>query len=254
MNDWIVWGIGLIFGSFANVFIVRMPHDLSIIKPRCGCPKCENTIAWWQNIPVISYILLWGKCGFCKNSISIRYPIIEILTGFLFWCIYQKFGMTLLTPAFFIFVLWLVILSAIDLEHYILPDELTLSGVVLGFLASIFLGFIPWLDSFLGILIGGGILYAIAWSYEKWTKNEGLGGGDIKLLAMLGAWLGIKSILPIVVLSSFVGSFVGIFLLVFRRKNMRTAIPFGPFLAASAMLWLFFQEELQKFFFPTFPN
>ncbi|NBX67921.1 MAG: prepilin peptidase [Proteobacteria bacterium] len=250
----LVWTIififGILWGSFFNVCIVRLPEEKSVLWGRSNCPKCQALIPWFCNIPIFSFIFLRGKCLNCKAAISFEYPLVETFSGFMFLGLFLYFGWSKEFIANLILCSGLLVISVIDLHHQIIPDEISLPGIVIGFLVSLWVGKISWWQSLLGILIGGGIFLAIAWGYEKISKKEGLGGGDIKLLAMLGAWLGVQSLLVIIIMSSLLGSIVGISLMIFQKKDFKTAIPFGPFLALGALAYLFFGEQLQTILFP----
>lgn len=249
----VVAALGLIWGSFFNVCIVRLPADESIAIDRSRCPKCRSLIPWYLNIPVLSYLWLRGKCRGCRASISIQYPLVEIGTALLFVWLYSRFGLTFRFLAYTVFASLLVIISVIDLYHQIIPDELSLPGLCLGFVASLFIHDISWWHSLLGILAGGGVFWMIAAGYEKFSGREGLGGGDIKLLGMIGAWLGVQSILLVIVISSALGSIIGLSLMAIQRKNFKSAIPFGPFLAGAALIYLFWGARLQTLLFPDLP-
>jgi leader peptidase (prepilin peptidase)/N-methyltransferase len=242
--------LGLIFGSFFNVVIYRLPLEMEFAKSRSCCPNCKTLIPWYLNIPVLSYLFLKGKCHHCKKTISIQYPLVEIVTSLLWVLVFLQFGLTLQTLGYWILVSYLWIITVIDYHHQIIPDELSLSGIVLGFIFCLIVKEPTWIESLIGIFIGGGSFFLIAYLYEKMTKREGLGGGDIKLLAMLGAWFGVHSILPIIVVSSLLGSIVGIFLMLLKNKNFKTAIPFGPFLAVASLIYLFFQIYIQNYLYP----
>ncbi len=244
--------LGLIFGSFANVLIWRLPRNESPIFGRSKCPKCGKKIPWYQNIPLISYIFLLGKCSFCKKPISPQYFIVELVTGFIFIYLFLRFGFKLSFLLYGLFLWILFTASIIDIHHRIIPDELSISGLIIGLGASFILVEIEPLDSLLGILVGGGIFFFIAYAYEKITHREGLGGGDVKLLAMIGAWLGVKSILIVIILSTALGSLVGLLIMFLKKKDFKTAIPFGPFLAIGAALYFIYEKKLLGFFFPTF--
>lgn len=244
--------LGLIWGSFFNVCIYRLPLEQSLWRKGSHCPNCDTPVRWYWNIPVFSYLALRGRCGKCQAPISLQYPIVELATGLLYLILFFRYEASLHFLAYASFSSALLISSVIDLHHRIIPDELSLGGIPVGFLATFVTHDITWVQSLLGILVGGGIFFLIAYAYEKYTQREGLGGGDVKLLAMLGAWLGVESILIIIVISSALGSLVGVFLMVFRRKGMQTAIPFGPFLAFAGLLYLFFGSALRSLFFPDF--
>lgn len=244
---------GLIWGSFFNVCILRIPEDESLVTTRSHCPKCGDPIPWYLNIPVASYLYLRGRCRNCKARISVQYPLVEIGTALLFVGLNVKFGWGVHFLLYALFTSLLIVISVIDLYHQIIPDELSLPGILLGFIASFFLHDISWWSSLLGIGLGGGLFLGIAYLYEKLAKREGLGGGDVKLLGMIGAWLGYKSILLIIVMSSALGSIVGIIFMLIHKKDFKTAIPFGPFLAIAALVYVFFGGPIQGFLFPDMP-
>ena len=181
---------GLVLGSFANVCIFRVPLGQSIVRPPSTCPQCGRRIKFYDNIPIVSYILLKGKCRNCRHPISIQYPVVEAFFGLLSWILLTRYGLSYQYFLFFLFTGVLVIVSVIDLHHKIIPDILSLPGIAAGFLASFVPGSISWLDSLLGILAGGGALFLIALLFERLTGREGMGGGDVKLLALIGAWMG----------------------------------------------------------------
>jgi len=233
---------GLCIGSFLNVVIYRLPHQASIVKPRSKCPRCDTPIAFYDNIPVLSYLLLRGRCRACRVPIGIRYPLVEILTGVLALCVFNFFGPTATGVVHFLLVAALVAITFIDIDHRIIPDKITLPGIPFFFLASLLLPQISILNSFLGILTGGGSLYLVAWGYHLLTGQEGMGGGDIKLLAMIGAVVGWQGILFTIFAGSLLGCVVGLSLMIKNRKGMKLAIPFGPFLAAGAVLYLFYGQ------------
>ena len=234
-----VFLLGLAIGSFFNVCIYRIPREESVVFPPSHCPACGRQISWWQNIPVFSYLFLRGRCFFCQVSISPRYLLVELLTGILFLAVYLRSGWQLETICWFIFVSLLIPITFIDLDHQIIPDRFSLSGIVLGFTCSLAGLTIPWGESAMGIIVGGGVLWLIAESYYRLTGRDGMGGGDIKLLALIGAFLGVKSLLLIILVSSLVGSVVGVLLMVINKKDSQFAIPFGPFLAFGALVYLF---------------
>ena len=241
---------GTIWGSFFNVCILRIPNEESLISRGSHCPNCDKNIPWYCNVPVLSYLWLLGKCKFCRAPISVQYPLVELGTGLLFLALFLRFNASPAFLAYCIFTGILIVVSVIDLYHRIIPDEFSLSGIVLGLLLTISLGLIPWWDSLLGVLIGGGAFLTVAVLYEKISGNEGLGGGDIKLLAMLGAWLGVKSILALILISTTLGSIVGVGLMVWKGKDMKAAIPFGPFLAIAGLCYLFWQTTINAWLFP----
>ena len=236
--------LGAVIGSFLNVCIYRIPAGKSIVSPPSSCPNCGHQIRWYQNIPILSYLFLGGKCASCREKISLRYPAIETLTGFLFVAVLYYFGFSAATLIYWMFVAALVTITFIDLDHQIIPDVISLPGIVIGFVCSFFIPWLSWSDSILGIVVGGGSLWLIAWLYEKLAKREGMGGGDIKLLGMLGAFLGWQAVFPVVFISSLIGSLIGVPLMLMQKGDTKLAIPFGPFLAFAATVYLFWGREL----------
>lgn len=240
---------GGIVGSFLNVVILRLPQqDASIIFPASHCPQCKTTLRWFENIPIISYCLLGGKCRTCKIHISSMYPLVELLMALLSAALIYRFGVTFEFFAYFLLSASLIVVIFIDLHHQIIPDTISLPGIIIGFLFSLLSSDLTWTDSLIGILAGGGILYAIAWGYYIIRKQDGMGGGDIKLLAMLGAWLGWQSLPFIIFFSSLTGAIIGIIALRMQDEDNNTRIPFGPFLSITAILYLFFSQEIQHYF------
>lgn len=235
---------GLCIGSFLNVLIYRLPLGRSIVKPGSACPNCGARIRWYDNIPVLSYLLLRGKCRHCQSRISLRYPLVELVTGLLSLAIFFRYGVSWACLFYFIFISGLIAIIFIDFDHQIIPDVITYPGIVAGFISSLILPNITYSDSLIGIILGGGILYLIALGYLMLAKREGMGGGDIKLLAMIGAFLGWQA-LPFTILSSaFLGSVVGIIAMLKTGKDTKMAIPFGPFLSIGAILYLFWGARI----------
>jgi leader peptidase (prepilin peptidase) / N-methyltransferase len=227
--------VGACIGSFLNVVIHRLPRGESIVSPRSRCPGCGREIRAVENIPIVSYIVLRGKCAGCGGAISWRYPAVEVLTATGFAAIFLLDG-----PAFpllrdLLFFSLLVPIVFIDIDHRIIPDELSLGGLAAGLLLS----FLPggdWKGNITGALLGGGILYATAFLYEKVRETEGMGGGDIKLLAMIGAFLGWKGVIATIFFGSFLGAAGGILAMRKGGEGLKTAIPFGPYLCVSALV------------------
>lgn len=236
--------LGAAIGSFLNVCIYRIPAGESVVSPRSRCPHCQTTIRWYHNLPIVSWVLLRGRCAYCGAAFSVRYPLVEALTGALFALFLYRFGLHPVTPVAWLLVAALVAISFIDLDHQIIPDVISLPGIPVGFLCSFAVPWVSWQSSLLGILLGGGILLAIALGYEWLTKQEGMGLGDVKLLAMLGAFLGAAAILPIIFLASIMGTLVGVPLMLVTRAGRKLAIPFGPFLASAALVYLFFVDRI----------
>jgi leader peptidase (prepilin peptidase)/N-methyltransferase len=235
---------GMLVGSFLNVCICRMPKGESVVFPPSHCPQCDYHIRWYDNIPLFSYLLLRAKCRGCGLHISLQYPLVELLNGLLTLALFLRVGPTFAFLVLFLFCSALVVITFIDLEHQIIPDEISLSGIVIGFVLSFFLQGHSWLNSLLGILLGGGSLLLVAYGYQWLTGKEGMGGGDIKLLAMMGAFLGWKSIPFIIFASSLIGSVIGITIMLIQKKDSKLAIPFGPYLAFAAVVYIFYGRQI----------
>jgi leader peptidase (prepilin peptidase) / N-methyltransferase len=236
--------LGACIGSFLNVVIYRIPADESIVSPGSRCPQCAAAIRWYQNVPIVSWILLRGRCASCDVGISVRYPLVEALTGALFVLVFLAFEVQSATLVYWIFVAALVAITFIDLDHQIIPDVISLPGIPAGFIASFFVPWVSWSDSLIGIALGGGSLYLVAAGYELLTKKEGMGGGDIKLLAMIGAFLGWQAVLPVIFFSSLIGSLIGVPLMLIKKADGRLAIPFGPFLALGGVVYLLWGRQI----------
>jgi leader peptidase (prepilin peptidase) / N-methyltransferase len=237
--------IGACIGSFLNVCIYRIPENLSIVTPGSFCPLCNKSIPFYCNIPILSYIFLKGKCKFCHNPISLRYPLIEVLTAFFALALFHKFGINTALGYYFIFISVLIIISFIDIDHQIIPDILSLPGILIFASSFYFLPQMTIKDTLVGILAGGGSLYAVALCYYLLKKQEGMGGGDIKLLAMIGAATGIKGVFFTIFASSLFGTFFGILIMIYTRiADSKLKIPFGPFLSMGAILYIFLGEQL----------
>jgi leader peptidase (prepilin peptidase)/N-methyltransferase len=235
---------GLALGSFLNVCIHRIPVKESIISPPSRCPQCGKRIRFYDNIPIISYIILRGRCRDCGRPISVRYPLVEAIMGLLSMSLFLKHNLSYQYFISLIFSASLVLISFIDLRHQIIPDAVSLPGILAGFIISLIFVHITWYDSLIGIIAGGGVLYLVAFLFEVITGKEGMGGGDIKLLAMIGAWMGWRALPLIILLSSLTGIFIGGGSLLMSRQGLGTRIPFGPFLALGTLLYLFFGNEL----------
>lgn len=241
--------LGAVVGSFLNVCIFRMPKEESVVSPPSHCPVCNYQIRWFDNIPLLSYIALGGKCRGCGTKISLQYPLVELINGLLTLALFMRFGPTLTFLTLFLFCSALVVITFIDIEHQIIPDEISLSGIVVGFILSFFLTGHSWLNSLLGILLGGGSLLIVAYGYQMLTGKDGMGGGDIKLLAMMGAFLGWKAIPFIIFFSSLIGSVIGVSIMLIQKKDSKLAIPFGPYLAVAAVFYIFYGPQLIKWYF-----
>ncbi len=235
---------GAVVGSFLNVCIWRLPAAASIVSPPSHCPHCQAPIRPRDNIPLVSYVLLRGRCRACRQGISLRYPAVEAMTGVLFTLVVWHFGLTPIAAVDAIFVAALVAITFIDLDHQIIPDVISLPGIGLGVLCAL-LGYGPsvW-ASLAGAVLGGGLLAGVAVGYYALTGREGMGGGDVKLLAMIGAFLGWKAVLVTVVLGSLTGAIVGLVFIRVSGADARAPIPFGPFLAGGAVCALFVGDPL----------
>jgi len=246
----IVAGIfGAIVGSFLNVVILRLPEeDQSIVYPASHCPQCSAPLHWYENIPIVSFLFLRGKCGHCRMPISVQYPLVELAMALLAAAIIATFHLTIAAAGYFLFSAALLVIIVIDIHHQIIPDVISLPGIILGVLFSFVSPTVTWQSSLIGLLVGGGVLYAVAFLYFMLRKVDGMGGGDIKLLAMIGAWLGWQSLPFVIFASSLSGSIVGLIAMLYQKKGGRTRIPFGPFLSLSALAYTFYAENILYFF------
>ncbi len=239
-----VFAFGATIGSFLNVCIYRLPLKQSIVSPPSACPVCGRRLPFYDNMPILSYIILRGRCRGCGVSFSIRYLTVEVLTAIMAVAVYVIFGPTPESLVYFLFVSALIVITFIDLEYQIIPDVISLPGIGVGLLASLFLVLPGVMNSLIGIIVGGGLLYLVATSYYLLTGREGMGGGDIKLLAMIGAFLGWKGVIVTIFAGSLVGAILGSLLMAVKGRDSKYAIPFGPFLALGAVIYLFAGEDL----------
>jgi len=244
INVILIFILGLIIGSFSNVCIYRIPRNESIIYPASHCPKCRSNILPQDNIPLLSYILLKGRCRHCKSKISIQYPIVELVTGVIYLIIYLIYGLSIQTLIYIMLSPALVIIAFIDLNEQIVPDVISLPGIVIGFILSFFVSYISLINSALGILVGGGIILIIGWGGSIIFKKEAMGGGDVKLAAMIGAFLGWRAIIISLFLGFFLGALAGIFLIMTKIKKREEAIPFGPFIVLGSFITLLWGEQI----------
>jgi leader peptidase (prepilin peptidase)/N-methyltransferase len=228
---------GLIVGSFLNVCIYRLPRRLSIVWPASRCTSCGRALKWYENIPVLSYLALGGHCRTCRSPISIVYPVVELVTAITFLVMFARFGLQPLLAVRLVFGCAMIVLLFIDLQHRILPNAITLPGIVVGVTASFLVPAPPgWLDSLIGAAAGAGVLFAIGELYLRIRHEEGLGMGDVKMLGMIGAFLGWKLMLVAMVIASLLGSIVGLTVIAARKGGMKSALPFGTFLAIGALV------------------
>lgn len=235
---------GAIVGSFLNVCIYRLPRDKSIIVPNSYCPDCKKPIKFYDNIPILSYIILCGRCRHCNAKISIRYPIVEFITALLFLFLFKTNGLSIEFFVMIFFVSLLVVISFIDLEFQIIPDVLSIGGLIIGLILSFFRQNFGFFDALFGVVLGGGVLFAIAFGYQLIRKIEGMGGGDIKLIGMIGAYYGIKGVIFTIITGSLFGIIVGIPAMLIKGKDSKYAIPFGPFLSLGAVMYIFYGKIL----------
>jgi leader peptidase (prepilin peptidase) / N-methyltransferase len=249
MSDPVLAVIAFIFGSlvgsFLNVVILRLPEPgQSVVFPPSHCPSCQRRIKWFDNIPIISFILLKRRCRNCGQNISFQYPLVETAMALLSLALFHRFGLGSVYAIYFPFVAALLAIIFIDIRHRIIPDVISLPGMALGFLFAFINPLVSWQDSALGLILGGGSLYAVATGYYLLTRREGMGGGDIKLLAMIGAFLGWQSLPFVIFSSSLAGSIVGVAAMFKQQKGGQTEIPYGPFLALGGLAYLFFRENI----------
>ncbi|MCK4259803.1 MAG: prepilin peptidase [Halanaerobiales bacterium] len=235
--------MGVLIGSFLNVCIYRLPRNESIIFPPSHCPHCQKRLKPIDLIPILSYIFYRGRCCYCHNSISIQYPLFEGLTGLIYFLTYLKFGLT--TEGYFmlLFNSALLVVTGIDARHRIIPDSINLPGIVIGLIAAIFTIHISFLNSILGILVGGGIFFLIAL-----ITRGGIGGGDIKLMGFIGAFLGVKATLLGIFFGSLIGSIYGVYLIFIRKAGLKTTVPYGPFLATGAFIAALYGDDLVRLY------
>jgi leader peptidase (prepilin peptidase)/N-methyltransferase len=230
---------GLTVGSFLNVVICRLPEGKSVVTPASRCPRCETAIRWYDNVPLLGWLWLGGKCRACKAPISVEYPLVEATNGALWATIMWRFGPVVETPVYMALASALLTLTLIDLHHQILPDRITLPGIAVGLAASALLLPVGLLPAVYGVFLGGGLFLAIAV-----LSRGGMGGGDIKLIAMIGAFLGWQSVLLTTVVAATTGSLVGLALMVAYGKGRKHAVPFGPFLSVGALISLLWGTPL----------
>lgn len=273
MDLTLVFVLGLAVGSFLNVCIVRLPQGESVIAPRSRCPRCKAPIAAYYNIPLLSYVLLGGRCRSCQERISVLYPAVELLTALLFISLYLRDGPTWHFLAGALFISLLIPLIFIDFRHFILPDAITLPGMLIGLILSPIQPPERWQDSLtlalysllnvhsdshlplalfgslLGIVLGGGLLWLVAEGYYRLRRVEGLGFGDIKMMGMVGAFLGWKLAWLTVFLASFAGSLFGVYLMAARGRGLRHQLYFGSFLGAAAIVSLYYGSEILNWYF-----
>jgi leader peptidase (prepilin peptidase)/N-methyltransferase len=260
---------GLILGSFLNVCILRLPQGVSITTPRSRCPQCKKLISWYDNVPVLSYVILGGKCRHCRKKISGRYPFIEGLTGVVSALLYLKLGFGVEWAIYLGFSCALIVLAFIDLDHRILPDPITLNGIWIGVLVNVYLAppsplisrilramdveitnprLIALMASLLGIIVGGGLLWGVAEAYLRLRGIEGMGFGDVKMMAMVGAFLGAPMALLTIMLGSLLGSVIGLLFMRFAGKARDYELPFGTFLGLAGIIAVLYGDDLVRLY------
>lgn len=235
---------GLIVGSFSNVCIYRIPRNESIIYPASHCPNCHTDILAKDNIPLLSYILLKSRCRNCGSRISIQYPVVEFLTGLVYVIIYQIYGLSVQSLICIILSSALIIIAFIDLNEQIIPDVISLPGIIIGLALSFFVPYLSFINSALGVVVGGGTILIIGLAGSSIFKKEAMGGGDIKLAAMIGAFLGWRYIIISLFLGFFLGALTGIFLVLSKIKNREDMVPFGTFIVLGSVITLLWGEKI----------
>ena len=255
--------LGSVIGSFLNVCIYRLPMGESIVFPPSHCKSCGRAIRFYNNIPILSYLMLKGKCADCGSRISIQYPLVELLSGVALTSVYYKFGLSLDTLFYAMLTYSLIVITFIDLGHMIIPNAITIPGAAAGLIYNALitdwessrnllgafswslenffgvLNEVPFLDSVFGLITGGGILFLIAFLYIAVRKQEGMGMGDVKLLAMIGAFLGWKGVVFVMLVSSLLGTVTGLSIILYKKGDLKYALPFGPFLSLAAVIYVF---------------
>lgn len=245
--------LGLIIGSFLNVVIHRVPTKTMFNKNRSECPNCHAQLKWYHNIPLLSYLFLGGRCSFCKEKISIRYPLVELLNALFYGLLFWKFSLTAEFAVFAIIISALIAIFFIDLDHQIIPDVITLPGIVFGLAVSFLPDGIGILNAFIGFLVGGSSLYLVAILGDFLFKKESMGGGDIKMAAMLGAFLGWQKVLLIFMLSSAIGLVISVAMMTVSEKlRKERVIPFGPFIAIAAVITISYGDQIIDFYMQNF--
>lgn len=252
MQQLFVFMFGCCLGSFFNVVIHRLPAKLSLAHPGSHCPQCGQPIAFHDNVPLLSYLILRGKCRHCHAAISVRYPLVEALTGGVALLFFHRYGLSLQFLAEFVFASLLIVIAFIDLDTYTIPNVLSVPGIVVGLAFSFVTPRLSWMESLIGVLVGGGFLYLIAVGYQILRRQEGMGGGDIKLLAMIGAFLGWTGVLFTVMLSSLVGALAGMLVMWRKREGLTAMLPFGPFLSLGALCYLIWGQRVVEWYVSEF--
>jgi leader peptidase (prepilin peptidase)/N-methyltransferase len=242
---------GLLFGSFLNVVIYRVPLGISLLRPS-GCPACAMAISWTQNVPVLSWIVLRGRCSSCGEKISVRYPLVELAGGLLAALCVWQWGVSVSAFSVTLFCYLMVVLALIDVDHRILPNVITIPGALVGLALAFVDPRVEWVDALLGGFVGGGLLYFVAWAYLRLRGREGMGMGDIKMMLTVGSFVGWQGALMTILIGSLLGSVIGVALIAISRKGWEYALPFGTFLAAAGILVAFRGEQIFAWYWTTF--
>ena len=245
---------GLAWGSFLNVLIYRIPRDMSILKPASSCPSCRKKIKVYDNIPVISYLILGGKCRYCKARIPLSYPLVEVLTPLSFILLYLHYSLSFFFFASCIFASAMIVLGFIDFFHQIIPDQITLPGLVLALVYSAFRDDLKLTQALIGAVTGAGFLLLVYGTYYLVRKKEGLGMGDVTMMLLIGAYLGWRQTFFTLILASFVGALVGVVFIFFRKKDLQYSLPFGTFLAPAAFFSLLWGEKIIRAYLSLFKD
>ncbi|MFI5323751.1 MAG: prepilin peptidase [Thermodesulfobacteriota bacterium] len=255
--------LGSVIGSFLNVCIYRLPREESIVFPHSRCTSCGCGIRFYHNIPILGFVMLKGRCADCGQRISFRYPLVELISGIALLGAYWKFGLSPESLFYSVLIFSLIVITFIDLEHMIIPNVITIPGTIIGLIFNALitdwgksrellgtfsfslenffgvLNEVPFLDSVFGLIVGGGFLFLIAFLYIVIRKTEGMGMGDVKLLAMIGAFLGWRGVVFVMLVSSLVGTLTGLSVILYKKGNLKYALPFGPFLSLAAVIYIF---------------
>lgn len=251
LNIALAFLFGLLFGSFLNAAIHRVPLGVDILR-RSFCPRCGKQIRWYHNLPLISWVSLRGRCGDCGEPISLRYPAVELAGGVLAALAVALFGVGVSAASMILFCYLMVVLALIDADHRILPNVITLPFTLVGFGLSFLDPRIGWLDSLIGALVGGGTLYLVAWAYRRARGREGMGMGDVKMMLLVGAFLGVNGAIMTIFLGSLIGSVLGVAFILMAGKNSEYELPFGTFLAAAAVVTAFWGPQIAAWYWATF--
>lgn len=248
LTDVFVVAFGMCIGSFAGVCIHRIPLGRSIVRPGSRCPRCETPLRFYDNVPLLSYVWLKGICRYCRGSISPRYPLLELLTGFLALGAYFRFGISWEGGVYFALIAVLLIVTFIDIDHGIIPDIILLPGIPVAVLCGWSLPAMTLVQCLLGLAAGAGILWVVALAYRLIARREGMGSGDVLLMAMIGAVIGWQGVLFTIFTASALGTVAGFAIMLKQGKDLKMAIPFGPFLSMGAMAYIFFGPRVMRWY------